>query len=295
MDRAAAGGEAMTADVREDRSVAVESNGTAPAPNVIQALAAVRRELKGIAKDHEADPRQGGYAYRSIEDITAAVGPLLGTHCVLFAPRVTKQTTKEIEVNNKPWTDTFLSVEYDVYGPGGIADHIVVGPVEAIGRDNTDKGANKALSQAYKQVLGQVFCIGNSKDDTDGQTAERDARRQSVETYAGADEAKAKELGWNNLDELVKEHDDYKVWAKEASEDERARARAYKATQGIGWPMTPEQMRSVIEAASTLTAPRQVIAPETGEKVDVERPPDGPPLRREDLTPVPVPEHDEPF
>jgi hypothetical protein len=280
-------------DVREDRSV--ESNGTAPSPNVIQALAAVRRELKGIGKDHKADPKQGGYAYRGIEDITAAVGPLLGKHGVIFAPRVVDHSTKEIEVNSKPWTDTFLSVEYSVYGPGGITDHIVVGPVQTIGRDNTDKGANKCMAQAYKQVLAQVFCIGDSKDDTDGQTAERDARRSDDERTANAADASAKELGWSSAAELAKEHDDYKAWAAEASEEERSRAKAYKVAQGIGWPMTPEQMRSVIEAASTPDKPKQVVAPENGQRVPVERPPSGPPLRREDLTPVPVPEEDPPF
>jgi hypothetical protein len=281
--------------LKEDRSIApVESNGTTPAPNVIQALAAVRRDLKGIGKDHKADPKQGGYAYRGIEDITAAVGPLLGKHGVIFAPRVVDHSTKEIEVNTKPWTDTFLSVEYSVYGPGGINDHIVVGPVQTIGRDNTDKGANKCMAQAYKQVLAQVFCIGDSKDDTDGQTAERDARRHNDGHDAAAD-ASAKELGWSSAAELAKEHDDYKAWAKEASEDELSRAKAYKVAQGIGWPMTPDQMRSVIEAASKVGKPQQVVAPETGEMVPVERPPNGPPLRREDLTPVPIPETDEPF
>jgi hypothetical protein len=67
-------------------------------------------------------------------------------------------------------------------------------------------------------------------------------------------------------------------------------------------------LASEVETASALIAeyetterptngrkPQQVVAPETGEMVPVERPPDGPPLRREDLTPVPIPEGDEPF
>jgi hypothetical protein len=44
-----------------------------------------------------------------------------------------------------------------------------------------------------------------------------------------------------------------------------------------------------------LRGSQTVVAPETGEIVPVERPPEGPPLRREDLTPVPIPEGDEPF
>jgi hypothetical protein len=278
--------------VKEDRSVApVESNGTAPATNVIQALANVRRDLKGIGKDEKAAPQQGGYSYRGIEAVTAAVGPLLGKHGVVILPEVLSVETKELTLGGKPWTDTLLSVRYRIYGPGGVDDCVTAGPLHTIGRDNTDKGANKCMTQAYKQMLLQVLCIGDSKDDADGSTHEADARRHNDEHDANADDASARELGWSSAAELAKEHDDYKVWAAEASEEERSRAKAYKVAQGIGWPMTPDQMQAVIAAGMA----EHVVAPETGEKVPAERPPDGPPLRREDLTPVPIPEGDEPF
>jgi hypothetical protein len=282
--------------VKEDRSVApVESNGATAAPNVIQALANVRLDLKGIGKDHKADPKQGGYSYRGIEDITAAIGPLLGKHCVLFAPRVTKQVTKEIEVNSKPWTDTFLTVEYDVYGPGGVADHIVVGPVEAIGRDNTDKGANKAMSQAYKQVLGQVFCIGNSKDDTDGQTAERDAPRQVAPEDP---EQWFRDNGWADG---KFQHDAYRADSVVLRNSLNAEARAQfrdwmeEHDHAFNRGNPRDEAEAIRKKLVELRDSQRVVAPETGEMVPVERPPDGPPLRREDLTPVPVPEGDEPF
>lgn len=148
------------------------------AHNVIAAIARVRRDLPGIGKNQQAAAQQGGYSYRGIEDITEAIGPLLGKHCVVFVPHVVKQRTEQITVANKPWTDTFLDVEYTVYGPGGVEDSITAGPFTAIGRDNTDKGTNKCMTQAYKQALVQVFCIGDSKHDGDSSGQEADARQE---------------------------------------------------------------------------------------------------------------------
>ena len=81
-----------------------------------------------------------------------------------------------ITVNGNPWTDTFLEVQYRVYGPGGKEDAITVGPLLAIGRDNSDKGANKAMTQAFKYALLQVLCISDKKDDGDQASHATDSR-----------------------------------------------------------------------------------------------------------------------
>jgi hypothetical protein len=47
---------------------------------------------------------------------------------------------------------------------------IEAGPFLGVGRDNSDKGANKARSMAYKYMLTEVFCIGDKKDDADETT-----------------------------------------------------------------------------------------------------------------------------
>jgi hypothetical protein len=61
-----------------------------------------------------------------------------------------------------------------VFGPGGAQDFIDVGPIPAIGRDNSDKGTSKCMTQAFKYALLQTLCIGDAKDDADGTTHERD-------------------------------------------------------------------------------------------------------------------------
>lgn len=148
--------------------------GEAKAENVIVALQRVMRDLPAIGKDSQASSQQGGYKYRGIEQITQHTQGLFAKHGVVFVPRVVHHETRDLTVNNKPWTDTVQLVEYDVYGPGGAEDRITVGPILAIGRDNSDKGANKCMTQAFKYALLQVLCISDAKDDGDKQSQEAD-------------------------------------------------------------------------------------------------------------------------
>lgn len=151
----------------------------AAAANVIEALTRVIRDLPGIAKGRS---NEGGlkYAFRGIEQITAEVQPLLARHGVVFAPRLIDYRTEKVTVGGNPWTDTYAQVSYTVYGPGGIEDRIEVGPIPAIGRDNSDKGANKAMSQAFKYALLQTLMVADAKDDGDQHTHVADARRYSA-------------------------------------------------------------------------------------------------------------------
>lgn len=136
--------------------------------NVVEALIAVRAELGAIGKEGRASAQQGGYEYRGIEQLTAALGPLFGKHGVVIVPKVLSHETRELVVNGKPWTDEVLEVTWNIYGPGGAEDKIEAGPIIGIGRDNSDKGANKAMTQAVKYLFLQMFCVGG---DTDGSEA----------------------------------------------------------------------------------------------------------------------------
>jgi hypothetical protein len=146
--------------------------------NVIQALARVMLELPGIGKTNQSEQ---GYNYRGIEAITAHAQQLLGRYCVVFVPRVVERKTVEFSINNRPWTEDQATIIYTVYGPGGVEDKIEVGPLIALGRDNSDKGMNKCMTQAFKYALLQTLCIGDHKDDADGEEAHQaDARPEQV-------------------------------------------------------------------------------------------------------------------
>jgi hypothetical protein len=186
----------MTTDT-ETNHAKVTTEPEAPAANVIAALARVRRDLPGIGKNQRMSSPSGSYDYRGIEDVTSAVGPLCGRHGVVFVPRVVKREVEEISLNGKPWTVDVVTVQYTIYGPGGIDDQIAAGPFIGIGRDNSDKGVNKSLTQAFKQMLQQVFVVGDSASDPDSYGAvDRDPRPAPP----SADEL-AERDGWHSVND----------------------------------------------------------------------------------------------
>ena len=233
----------------------------AKVPNVISALSEVMKGLPGIPKGSAAAPAQGGYAYRGIEAIASEAAPLLAKHGVVFVPKVESYETREIVVNQKPWTDTILHVTYTVYGPGGVSDCITVGPLIGIGRDNSDKGANKAMTQAFKYALIQTLCIADEKDDADSGSPEADAhpvplpRSPQVVTWdseAGAMDGEARGAAWVET---------YAARTSQLSEDGRAELKALKANAGIGWPPSLREANTLDEWVDMLLTSEGGVPP----------------------------------
>jgi hypothetical protein len=141
-----------------------------PAGNVTEALRRVMRDLGGIGKDQKSPQ---GYAYRGIEQITSRAQQLFAQHGVVVVPTVVNwPEPKDLGaagLAKQGWTDERLTVRFRFYGPGGADDYIDAVTV-GIGRDNSDKGANKAVTQALKYALLQVLCIGDPAGDTDAHT-----------------------------------------------------------------------------------------------------------------------------
>lgn len=143
--------------------------------NVVAAIAAVMRELPAIGKGERSEQ---GYNYRGIEQVTAHIQALCGKYGIVPVAHVLDVEVRDLTINNRPWTEHHVSVEYDIYGPGGVDDRLPTraGPFHGLGRDNSDKGINKAMTQAYKYLLIQTFIIGDRKDDGDQErSAEADA------------------------------------------------------------------------------------------------------------------------
>ena len=161
-----------------------ETGPTAPR-NVIEALARVQAEIGGIAK---VDSDKLKYKIRGIDQICAAAQPLLGRYGVVIVPTVLDQTVLSIVVNGNPWTDTEVIVRWRLFGPGGVND-MIESETRGLGRDSSDKGINKAMTGAFKNLLLRVLCIGDPADDTDGHTHEADApmktdrSKESLEVY----------------------------------------------------------------------------------------------------------------
>jgi hypothetical protein len=101
-------------------------------------------------------------------------------------------------------------VRWSIYGPGGIDDRIEAVTV-GLGRDNSDKGYPKAITQAYKNLLLRVLMIGDPADDADGHTFERDDSQPPVERDPEVDAVldRLKALGAEHPDEATA----VKAWA----------------------------------------------------------------------------------
>lgn len=154
---------------------------TAGDANVHQRVAAIIRDMPGIGKDHQMKGGQS-YAYRSIEDIKAALAPLLGKHGVHYAPH----RIVSVERSERPWGSKatihqtgIIRVRFRVYGANG--DHFDV-EAEGEGMDTADKTTNKLHTGAEKVMLIETFCVADGDRDPDHDRIEGD--RQGVENGA---------------------------------------------------------------------------------------------------------------
>lgn len=229
--------------------------------NVVQAIAAVMAEMGGIPKMsaaahkarsgvQDAGPERGvSYAYRSIDQIAAAAQPLLGHYGVVILPDVVEHDITDITVGGNPWTSHMMKVEWHVFGPGGVADRLPPFKTVGEGRDNSDKGANKAQTMAFKNALLRVLCIGDPADDPDhGKFLTDEVPGKAANEWWGgwADEAEHRAY-FNEIKAFIAEtfdSDDRRVLATEF------RTRYGSATNPGGWPITTDQAdewRSYVE------------------------------------------------
>jgi hypothetical protein len=231
----------------------------APAAHVIEALTRVMRDMPGIGKDLESAQ---GYKYRGIEQISAVAQKLLARHCVVAVPKVLSRKVVDVTINNKPWTQDELEVIYHFYGPGGLTDVLEVGPVWGLGRDNSDKGANKAFTQAMKVTLIQVLCIGDSTHDADADKAhEADARGRASGWF-----------GWDSRDDADAAHAALAERIKEAGDAVRDRVKQWrvehapvdadgaKTAEQAPWPMSYDSFQTLTEFVLPILAQEATTA-----------------------------------
>src|SRR5687768_2930833 len=116
----------------------------------------VLAELPAIGKNSQAPANMGGYSFRGIEDILAALKPALAKHGVVCLPSVLEriESTRTIGQNRVMYV-VDLHVEWRFLGPAG--DSL---PADAWGQgtDMGDKATQKAMTSAFKSMLMQTFC-----------------------------------------------------------------------------------------------------------------------------------------
>lgn len=143
---------------------------------VYKAIAAVQGELAhtGISKSRKN--QQQGYAFRGIDDVYAALSPLLSKHKLCVIPRVLER-----EVVERPSQrggvlfNVTVKAEFDFVSAEDGTSHTVCTFGEAM--DSADKATNKAMSAAYKYAAFMTFAIPTEGDnDADANTPEPAAR-----------------------------------------------------------------------------------------------------------------------
>lgn len=142
-------------------------------PHVYQAIADVQGELSrtGIAKAHK-NTQGSGYMFRGIDDVYAALSPLLAKHRLVVIPRVIQRDVIERQSKNGGAL-FYVSVhaEFDFVSAIDGTTHTAATFGEAM--DSGDKATNKAMSAAYKYAAFMTFAIPTEGDnDADASTHE---------------------------------------------------------------------------------------------------------------------------
>ena len=131
---------------------------------VYQAINAVQADLArtGIAKDRRN--QQQGYQFRGIDDVYAALAPLLAKHGLCILPRVLARTcTERNTARGGALFYTTVEAEFDFVCAEDGSKHTVKTFGEAM--DSGDKSTNKAMSAAYKYACLQAFSIPTEGDN----------------------------------------------------------------------------------------------------------------------------------
>lgn len=132
---------------------------------VYQAINAIAAELAqtGIAKTHSNE--EGEYRYRSIEDVLAALAPLLARHRLCVLPRMRE---REALGCGKSGQLVIVRAAFDLVSALDGSKHTIESFGEAL--DESDKGSAKAMSAAYKAAMLQAFCIPVPQEDADARS-----------------------------------------------------------------------------------------------------------------------------
>jgi hypothetical protein len=143
-----------------------------PNTSVYAKIAAVQSVLakQGISKSRKN--QQQGYSFRGIDEVYAALAPLLAEHGLCVLPRIlTRELIERKTAKGSPLFYVTVEAEFDFISAEDGSTHTVRTFGEAM--DSADKATNKAMSAAYKYAALMAFAIPTEGDnDADSVTHE---------------------------------------------------------------------------------------------------------------------------
>lgn len=170
---------------------------------VYNAIAAVQSEMAQVGISKGRKNAQQGYAFRGIDDVYAALSPVLAKHGLCIIPRVIERVEVERKTS-KGGLALYVTVhaEFDFVSAKDGSKHTAATYGEAM--DTADKATNKAMSAAYKYAAFMTFAIPTEGDnDADAATHEVAPRADPIpmidQTQRGIITDLAKAAGVNIL------------------------------------------------------------------------------------------------
>ena len=139
---------------------------------VYNAIAAVQSEMAQVGISKGRKNQQQGYAFRGIDDVYAALSPVLAKNGLCIIPRVIERVEVERKTA-KGGLALYVTVhaEFDFVSAKDGSKHTAATYGEAM--DTADKATNKAMSAAYKYAAFMTFAITTEGDnDADATTHE---------------------------------------------------------------------------------------------------------------------------
>jgi len=139
---------------------------------VYEKIAAVQADLAktGIAKSRRNSGQ--GYDFRGIDEVYAALSPLLAAHGLCILPRIiSRECVERQTAKGGALFNVTVEAEFDFVAAEDGSIHVVKTFGEAM--DSADKATNKAMSAAYKYAALMAFAIPTEGDnDADAVTHE---------------------------------------------------------------------------------------------------------------------------
>lgn len=127
-------------------------------PRVYSAIHAVTAAFSRGGIPAKGRNREDDYDYRCIDDLYAALSPLLAEHKLCVLPRVLERTSSErIGSDGEALTCVAVRSAFDLVSVDDGSVHTIEAFGEAL--DHSDKATAKAMTAAYKSAMFEAFCI----------------------------------------------------------------------------------------------------------------------------------------
>ena len=143
----------------------------AETPTVQAAWANVMADVQALGKNQRVDSGPARFAFRGVDDVMNAVGPVLRKHGVSVVPTSVTHSPENVTTSKgSQMRNVTVYVTYAINGPAGDS---MPGAAAGEAADSGDKATPKAMSVAFRTFLLQALCLPTDEPDPDSHQYER--------------------------------------------------------------------------------------------------------------------------